>query len=714
MAIMTRMRENMPTILFGLLIAFLITIVFEWGMDYLGLSSGRVPPLGSVNGKEISSTQFEEAVKGFVENQRQQTGRDPDDAQMTAIRDQVWRQMVNDVLIEQEIERLGLTVTDSEIQEWVFGDNPPEFLRRSFTDSTGRFDREMYRQVLSNPDQAIQDPDPSDGVDPRFGSKQLVLIEQQLRQQRLREKLQSLILSSARVGEGELRERYAERNQSFEAVYVLFDGARLVADTAVQVTDADLRAAYDAGLDLYKEDASRTLRFVHFRLAPSAADSANALRDIQDAAAKARGGMDFLQVSAMYGERPDSGVMFRHGELSPALEAAVFAAKAGDVVGPVEDAGSHVLMKVLEEQTGAGEYVRASHILFALDGTKDSTTVKSRVQEVARQARGGADFATLARANSADPGSAQNGGDLGWFGRGRMVKEFEEAAFRGRVGEVVGPVRTSYGFHIIKVTARDNRSLKVATVRIAVAPSAQTRNDLVERARDFAYNARASEFAKEAQASGFEVREGTVQEKGGFIPGLGVNESITRWAFKSGVGDVSEPFSVDAGWAVFVVTGAREKGVRPFDDVRELLRPEAVRRKRIEAAKAAAAEAKSKMGEGRDLMQITQVDPTLVPTRVGPFTMAGTAGALGRDLKFMGAVAAAEPGKVVGPVEAYQGAYLIEVVSRTPVDSSAFAAARPVMEQQLLQEKRSRLLSDWITRLNESADIEDNRDLWYR
>jgi len=356
--------------------------------------------------------------------------------------------------------------------------------------------------------------------------------------------------------------------------------------------------------------------------------------------------------------------------------------------------------------------VRASHILFQADPGVDSVKVRARAQDAARQARGGADFAALARANSADPGSASNGGDLGWFTRGRMVKEFDEACFKARVGEVVGPVRTSFGWHVIKVTGRDNRALKVATVRVPIQASAQTRNDLVERARDFAYNARESEFVKEAQASGFEVREAEVQEKGGFIAGLGVNESATRWAFNNRLGAVSEPYAVAGGWAVFAVTGAKDAGVRPFDEVKDMVRPEAIRRAKIGRVTAMAADAKSKLAPGNDLMALSS--PAAAPTRVGPFTLAVGAPAIGRDPAFLGAVAGAEPGRVVGPVETPRGAYLVQVLSRAPFDSVAYLTSRGVMEQQMLQEKRSRTLTDWLEQLNERADIEDNRDLWYR
>jgi peptidyl-prolyl cis-trans isomerase D len=109
--------------------------------------------------------------------------------------------------------------------------------------------------------------------------------------------------------------------------------------------------------------------------------------------------------------------------------------------------------------------VRASHILLKTEG-KDEAAVRARADELLKQARGGADFAALAKANSEDEGSAVNGGDLNYFGRGRMVPEFEAAAFALKDGEISDLVKTPFGFHIIKmVEHRDARAVPLQEVK---------------------------------------------------------------------------------------------------------------------------------------------------------------------------------------------------------------------------------------------------------
>ena len=215
MPIMTRMRDSMPVILFGLLIAFLITIVFEWGMDYLGIKGGGGQDyVGKVNGKKVTYREFSDLVKTMSDNAKAQSGQEPDESMSREMRDQAWQSIVTERLVSDEVKRLGITVSDQELRDWVFGDNPPQELKRNFTDSTGNFNREMYEQVLTNPNQYIQDPN---GRDPNYGVKKLADFERMLRQQRVQAKLQSLVFASVRVTDGELRQRFADATVHYDA-----------------------------------------------------------------------------------------------------------------------------------------------------------------------------------------------------------------------------------------------------------------------------------------------------------------------------------------------------------------------------------------------------------------------------------------------------------------------------------------------------------------
>jgi peptidyl-prolyl cis-trans isomerase D len=141
MALMTDIRNNLSKLFGVLAFFFIIMIVFDWGLDLTGRRGkgrGNVEILGSVDGKEIDYRQFSELVRRMSEEQKKRSGIDPDEEVERQIRAQVWNQMVDDILIEKEIERLGITVTDQEIVDILRGPNPPEFLVAQFRDSTGR------------------------------------------------------------------------------------------------------------------------------------------------------------------------------------------------------------------------------------------------------------------------------------------------------------------------------------------------------------------------------------------------------------------------------------------------------------------------------------------------------------------------------------------------------------------------------------------------
>jgi peptidyl-prolyl cis-trans isomerase D len=710
MPIMTRMRDNMPVILFGLLIAFLITIVFEWGMGYLGLRSGQTDTIGKVDGEKITYKEFSEVLSNLTENMKSRTNQEPDEATQSQLRDQAWDAIVTDRLLAEERKRMGLTVSDEELRDWVYGDNPPAELRKNFIDSAGNFNRQLYEQVLANPNQYIQDPR---GEDQNYGVKKLQELEQALRQQRIQEKVQSLALATVRVSEGEVRQRFEDLNVRYEAEYAFFDPAVFVKSSDVQVTDADLKKYYQENIDQYKFPGNRTLKFVVFKELPSSADTAARRKEIDDAAERARQGEDFVQLTSEFSERPDSGSFFRRGELKSTLEEAVFAGKPGEVIGPIEDADGFHLVKILAERTSDNTYIHASHILLPMGGP-DSNASKTLARQLVKEAQGGKDFAELARTYSKDAASAQRGGDLGWFTHGRMVAAFEKPAFLAKVGDVVGPIRTPFGLHIIKVLGRDNRELKLSSIILPITASSQTKNDIADRAKDFSYNARDNDFVQEAHATGLEVKTAQIEENSPVVPGVGINEAVSRWAFRSKVGDVSDPFTIENGSMVCDIAEVKDPGVKAFEEVKESIRPSVLRKKTMEQTREIAEKARSTLSPGDSLKKISKEYPSVTIGSTGSISVLGSVPGVGRDQAFVGVMSGLKSGEISPAFVGARGAYIVQLLQKTGADSATYAAQRDKLRGQILREKRNRFLPDWIAKLKEKAEIEDRRDQFYR
>src|SRR5262245_40847442 len=191
MPLITKIRDNMTTMFSVFAGVFVVYIVLDWGMDITGrrASSRQVQAseAGQVDGDHITLREYEEQVKTTTDNQRAQMGAELDDNQIRMIREQVWTQMVEDRLYQHEMKRLGISVSDNEIRQMLEGDNPPEFLKQQFTDSTGTFHQDQYLSALKNPSNRAK----------------VIELENALRKQREREKLQSVMIASVQITEGD-------------------------------------------------------------------------------------------------------------------------------------------------------------------------------------------------------------------------------------------------------------------------------------------------------------------------------------------------------------------------------------------------------------------------------------------------------------------------------------------------------------------------------
>ena len=704
MAVLNDIREKSPKfIIAGAAVIFIVLIIFDWGLDLTGRrgrgGGGTSEVLGKVNGKEVSYKQFSELVRRAVENQKKQQGSEIDDETERQIRSQVWSQLVDEMLIEQEIDRLGITVTDQEIRDIVNGQNPPDFLVKQFTDSTGTFRRDAYQQAMRDPQ----------------NKSAWIQVEEMLRQEQQRRKLQSLLLANVTVSEGELKQRFIDRNETLNAAYVLFNINRLVPDSAVTVSDDDLKKQYDVHAIDFQAKAARKIKYVLFSQFASSEDSATVETEIHRLLELAKSGdMDFTELVKTYSEIPYAETFFKHGELSQKKENAIFSAKKGDIVGPINDNDGIHIVKILDQRPGTTEFVKSSHILLNAVSGPDSVKVIQRARTLLAQARSGSDFAKLARENSQDYGSAMQGGDLGWASKDRWVKPFADAAFKSRVGDIVGPVRTQFGWHIIKVTGKDNREVKLLDLSIKVKASTQTMDAAFQQAQDFNVVAKDEGFEKAAENSKLKIQETQEFTKTGSIPGIGSNDAITNFAFSNKVGDISDPIYVRNGVIIIKVSNIREEGIRPLDEVKGIVRAYALKEKKLTKVRPEVDAFYKTLNASTDFLAAAQTNPNIIAQTTGPFKPTDSPSGIGRDLKFIGTTLALKSGDFSKPIEGNLGFYIIKLLSKTEIDTARYDMERESLRTQLLQEKRQQALTDWQIALHEKADIVDHRDKYFR
>ena len=461
--VMNTIRERAGGVLVGVLVvAFggLWALQDSGAFDAVGRGpDGRV--IGEVDGEPIEGELYQRAVQQQTDAYQAQ-GAAVTGALQRQIEDSVFDQLVDAELVEREMDRLGIEVTDDEVFDLITGPNPDPLIAQVFPDGQGGVDRAALEQVVE---------------DPQFGD-QLQAIEEQVRRNRRQAKLGALITATVRVSPAEVTDEFVRENRRASAQFVALRYAA-VPDDQVEVSDRDLQGYYRDHQDDYERGASYAVEYVAFDKTPTAADSSRAIDELGQYVAGFRTAAD----PVAYARRNSFGAdvdpeYVGAGDLPADLASAVFSnPTAGRVVGPVVAGDQAIVARITGVRPGENTAVRARHILLPVDAADRAREIRQRI------ASGQISFANAARQFSIDESNKNRGGDLGWFGRGRMVPEFEAAALAAPVGQVIGPVQTQFGQHLILVEGRESNEVEL--VQIARPVEADFAR-VVEEAEDFA------------------------------------------------------------------------------------------------------------------------------------------------------------------------------------------------------------------------------------
>jgi peptidyl-prolyl cis-trans isomerase D len=359
------------------------------------------------------------------------------------------------------------------------------------------------------------------------------------------------------------------------------------------------------------------------------------------------------------------------------------------------------------------EQVRASHILLKTEG-KDEAAVRAQAEELLKKARGGADFAALAKQWSEDEGSAPNGGDLDYFGRGRMVPEFDTAVFSMEPGQISEPVKTSFGFHIIKLVDK-----KVGTTRSLEEVRPQLLDQLtVERAQQQASTLastlrprinKSSDLDAVAQAQGLTVQESTFFARDEPVLGLGASPELGVRTFEMNQGDVAGPIQTGRGFVFASLVAKQDAYVPQLDEVRDRVRDEVIKGKAREFGLKKAAEVAAKLKGAADFERAAQAagfkaETTELITRDSPIPNLGMASEV-TDTAFTFA-----PGTVSDPITTDMGSAVIKVVEKQEVTPQELAANKEKFREELLTDRRNRFFAAYMAKAKQKMRIEVNQE----
>lgn len=363
------------------------------------------------------------------------------------------------------------------------------------------------------------------------------------------------------------------------------------------------------------------------------------------------------------------------------------------------------------DQYSTPEQVRASHILLKTEG-KDEAAVKKQAEEILVKAKApGADFGKLAGQYTEEEAGKTKGGDLDFFGKGRMVPEFDKVAFALEPGQISDVVKSQFGFHIIKVT--DKRPASTRTfeeVRTQIEDQLRWERAQAEAQRiaddAAAKTTKPEDLDAEARPRGFTVGESGFFARNEPIPGVGMAPAVSERAFELEQGAVSEAIRTPQGFVFITVTGRQDPYVPKLEEVKARVRDDVLKKKALDAArqKAAGISAKLKTGDFETAAKAAglEVKTTELVARGAAIADVGVSPAVDA------AAFALQPGGVSDPIVTDNGAVIVKVLERTDPTPDELAKGRQTVREELLNERRNRFFSAYMAKAREKMKININ------
>ena len=355
----------------------------------------------------------------------------------------------------------------------------------------------------------------------------------------------------------------------------------------------------------------------------------------------------------------------------------------------------------------------------------DSSRALDECQEIINQLNNGSDFSELANTYTQDPGNqvspdSGKGGNLGWFGKGQMVKPFEEAAFVAKAGDVVGPVLSLFGYHIIKVNDRrnenDKEEINASHILLKIEMGPNTNDALKRKSTLFSYDASDPKIGFSAALDSHQVTTKKVTkilDETTTLQNFGAFRQAVRFAYNSEVNDVSDPMQNDRYFIVAKLDSVLPEGSKSFEEVQNQIQNSINQERQFSQAKKLAEELREELGKGSTFQQLKDNFENIDLITGDKKLLIRSFQSLGKSNYFVGALASAKKGDIIGPLKTPRGYGIVNIVDISPIDSSDFEMKHDVIYDNLSNQKRNTNFQSWYQDLLDKAKIIDNRKYYF-
>lgn len=594
------LRRLIFPIIIIVLVFFVAMIILEWGAD---ISSSRnvKNTVGKINGEEIPWQVFDRYYNTLIRQEQEKNDADLTVSKVREIRNQAWQQLVVDHLLDQEIAKYKIAVTDEEMFNYLRLYPPQEIQQAPQFMSDGKFDYQKYVNTMVDPNAA-----------PFWAS-----IEQYVMPNIERFKLQQEVVSAVRVTPAEVMQAFLDSKEELEIGYI-YVGDKDLRPKAPEPTEAEMKAYYDAHLEDYAVKERSVLHVVTFKKDPSSDDW--------------------------------------------------------------------------------------SRVLYQMNDIYDSLAAGASFEEYAR---------TLSEDNS-----AQNGGDLGWFERGRMVAPFDSAVFSMQVGQISRPVKTMFGYHIIKLldirgkqnptTGKMDEERHAAHILLKVEASDETIAARKAAAEEFVEAVKTGDFVQVATQFNYKIDTTRAFTEDDYIPIINLkDEKMQETIAQAKVNYVSNVIEGDNGFYVYRMAERIEAGHRPYSEVMASVKRSVQTEWIQKAAMDSAAVMRRELVAGLTLPEVSRKHgfPYAVKDKI---TRTSVIPNIGKEPSVLAAAFALESvNQISEPVAYRNGVAILKLVARTSPDVEEFNRTQDSLYQQVLQKRQQDFYNKWYNNLFKNANVEN-------
>lgn len=522
MGVMEKMRKSTGIILWVLIFSFGILWALADTKVFDAMQAGP-NNLGEVNGEPISLEEYNSRISYYIDQYSQQTGNSITPEMRAYYEDQAWEELVSGKLIQQKMDELGISVTDQEVVEMITGSNPDPFIRQQFQKEDGTIDRVALQAAIEAPE----------------NSQVWVMVEQQLRQKRRQQKMTNYVQSAMEVSSYEVEQEYIRRNTFADVSFVRFPYAE-VPDSAVKVTDADLRSYYNEHKDAYRQKESYRFKYVSFDKTPTKEDTMRTINEMKDLRTDFESTEnDSLFLVRYQSATPYSAEFVKKDEISEKYKPVLNLDK-GEVSQVITQDGQVFSIKKLDERRDEVKFV-----VFAFDIKADPiATVDNKAEEAD-------DFSFFAEEDGFEEEAerrqfavkeafATKGNPfIAGLGQSRQIMNFLETADEGAISN---PIELSNQFIVLKVTeitpagARPFEEVK-SQIRTVVVNN-KRKEQIAQRVKDLLASNQSLEAL--ASASGKEVATAeNLSMNAAVIPGAGREPEVVGAVFGLEEGEIS-------------------------------------------------------------------------------------------------------------------------------------------------------------------------------